>query len=317
MINKDGLRCFKTKLVLLREYIQDMETYRRNALLAGMENSQENLIGIVMFRTHSIEKGLSHETFRPEFGKDTTLKSLFAELTQYREFGFDESDSVIKNAVSVLNEYLDKHKQLNMDIPWFSEMFEGWLYPMNSIAGVKKIQFVKSNDFAELAANRNSIREFGSDPVTLESLQKAVHISMKTPSVCNRQPWKVKIITDMSLIQKILDIQGGFNGYKVPNKLLLITVDAAYFNGLGERNEPYIDGGLFTMSLLYALESLEIAAVALNAMFTSDKTKDVRELLDINSGEVLITFIAVGSFPKSTQVPKSFRKDYKEIITVY
>ncbi|MFR4831476.1 MAG: nitroreductase family protein [Bifidobacterium sp.] len=49
---------------------------------------------------------------------------------------------------------------------------------------------------------RHSVREFAEAPVTVEEIMNAVRVAMRTPSVCNRQPTRVHIITDAELHQK-------------------------------------------------------------------------------------------------------------------
>ena len=49
---------------------------------------------------------------------------------------------------------------------------------------------------------RHSVREFAETPVTVEEIMNAVRVAMRTPSVCNRQPTRVHIITDAELNQK-------------------------------------------------------------------------------------------------------------------
>lgn len=41
---------------------------------------------------------------------------------------------------------------------------------------------------------------------------------------------------------------------------MLVTADLQAFMGSNERNEGYVDSGLFSMSLLYAMKSCGLAA---------------------------------------------------------
>ncbi|TVV28267.1 nitroreductase family protein [Weissella cibaria] len=305
---------------LHREYNQDLRRYRDNALIGPKVPSPKNLLGIITFKTHSVEKGLSHQHFRPGFGKDTSLRELSYYLDSYRELGYDISNPFIQNAVSVLKEYKQKHLSLHEEIGWFDERFKYWLQGDNPrTAGA--MQLVHSDatgkNFRQLSGERYSVREFSDKPINLEDLMDAVSIAMKTPSVCNRSPWAVKIINDKQVMQDLLRIQGGFGGYDMPDKLMLITVHTSYFNGLGERNQPFIEGGLFTMSFLYALEFKNIAAVALNAMFTNNKTEQTKKMLGLDDDEVLITFVAAGQFTENELVAKSFRPEPSSIVDVF
>lgn len=305
---------------LWNQYKQDYRRYKDNALLGTKEPTQKNLLGIITFKTHSVEKGLSHQDFRPGFGKTSSLRELDLYLTEYKKLSYDLTHPYIKNAISVLREYADKHDSLGENIDWFKERFSFWLERENlKTAGAKTLNHKDSSmkNFRELAKNRYSVREYSSEPVDVADIMDAINISMKTPSVCNRSPWSVKIITDKDRMQELLKLQGGFGGYSMPDKLLLITVHTSYFNGLGERNQPYIEGGLFTMSLTYALEYKNIAAVALNAMFTNDVTEKIKSILKLDDDEILITFLGTGNFSGKDVVAKSFRPESTEIVQIY
>ncbi len=114
---------------------------------------------------------------------------------------------------------------------------------------------------------------------------------------------------------KALKIQGGFLGYAMPPVLLLVTSDIRAFMNNGERNEPFVDGGLFSMSLLYALEAYGLAACPLNAMFNLSQDRQTRELLDIPDYEFPVMYIAVGNFPESVPVCYSTRYEPEKIVT--
>jgi nitroreductase len=91
---------------------------------------------------------------------------------------------------------------------------------------------------------------------------------MKSPSVCNRQPWKVHLIEDEQLLHQVMTAQGGFagNGHNM-QLLLLVTVDLRYFSTSSERNQGFVDGGIYLMSLVYALTYHKMATCILNADF--------------------------------------------------
>ena len=144
-----------------------------------------------------------------------------------------------------------------------------------------------------------------------------VRVAMRTPSVCNRQPTRVHIITDAELIKKAMPLQGGFRGYPMPPALVLITGDNQTMMNQDERNECYTDGGLFGMSLLLALEEQQIAACPLNTMLPMKRDEATRELLHIPDSEFLVMYIAVGHFRDEVKTCKSQRFSADEIVTVH
>lgn len=83
-----------------------------------------------------------------------------------------------------------------------------------------------------------------------------------------------------------------------------------------ERNQPFIDGGLFSMSLLNALEFEGLGACALNAMMDKKTEERIFEILKIKSNDRLIMFISVGNFKNEVKVPVSLRNNLEDIINI-
>lgn len=280
------------------------------------------------FDIHRLEKGLSHVNFRRGFGK-----GVLSEISK-RMVLLEKSDKKYKNnplyqqGLSVLHEYQHRHIDVNYDLTSVKAMFPEHIWEsvltyepdasngagsflMNS--STKADNFSKG--FVQLAQNRYSVREYSDKPVSQELLDKVYEVSMKTPSVCNRQATRIYQITDPEKIKAALKIQGGFNGYDMPPVLLLVTSDIRAFMNYGERNEPFVDGGLFSMSLLYALEAYGLAACPLNAMFSLSQDRQTRELLSMPDYEFPVMYIAVGNFPESVPVCRSVRRSPESIVT--
>lgn len=57
-------------------------------------------------------------------------------------------------------------------------------------------------EFIDTVNNRHSIRDFKSQPIAKEDLEKIVETTGKAPSWANVQPWKVVIATGDSLEKK-------------------------------------------------------------------------------------------------------------------
>ena len=170
--------------------------------------------------------------------------------------------------------------------------------------------------FADVVRNRHAVREYADRPVTRAEIMDAIELAMRTPSVCNRQSARVRIVLNPSRIRTLLEAQGGYHGYATPPVLLLVSSDLRAFLNHTERNEPYVDGGLFAMSLLYALEYRGLAACPLNAMFDRAQDARVRELSGLPDHEVPVMVIAVGHFAASTRVCASVRFPAERIVTV-
>jgi nitroreductase len=109
-------------------------------------------------------------------------------------------------------------------------------------------------------------------------------------------------------------VQGGFGGYALPPKLLLVTCDLTAFLFTEERNQPFIDGGLFMMTLLLGLEQVGLGACSLNTAMGFERETKIRKQLEIPENEIFISFIAVGHFDPAVLTPQSKRVAVDEVL---
>lgn len=307
-------------------YKEDKKRFKKYSASVNSNYSYENIRSQIMYFSHQIEKGLSRKNFRYGFGLNA-ITNLVTALEKMKKFTNWEKDSFYINGISSLKAYSEKHKLIDGKVPNFEKIPKKLLSEIENsdvdISGVIEVtsQSKENNsslNFKELAKNRISIRVFKSDKhINMADLKEVVEICIKTPSVCNRQASRVKIIEDTDKISKILALQGGFGGYELPDKLLLVTSDLSVFLRSQERNQAFVDGGLFCMSLLYALEYKGIGACPLSVNIAQKKTNEVRKILDIPESETLIMFVACGVMNDKVTSPKSYRRPLNEITKIF
>ena len=189
------------------------------------------------------------------------------------------------------------------------------------MTGVKTVRAAdkadnRSLDYTALFKGRTTVREYAKEPVDLDQVREAIELAMKTPSVCNRQSFRVTLVTNPEKIDRLLTMQGGWRGYAMPPLLALVTIDIRAFVSIEERNELSIDGGLFLMSFLNFLEYVGLTACTLNAMFRHDQDALVRDVAQVPDCEDLIAFVAIGNFPETVASPASMRYDASSITRV-
>jgi len=166
--------------------------------------------------------------------------------------------------------------------------------------------------------NRHSIRNF--DParaVDVSTIRQALDYARHTPSVCNRQAAKAWLFDERSVIDRVLKIQGGSRGFAetIPN-IAVITVERGLFAGPGERNQRWIDGGLFAMSLVWAFQSLGVGTCMLNWSKRHRHTAALRNLVGIPDSEDVICVVAFGYPPETGyRVARSPRRALDEVAT--
>lgn len=308
----------KANMELKSYYSRQRKRFLNNC--AGPWNSEhsEQLHGTMVYYVHRIEKGLSHQHFRDGFGR-SAFSELKTVMDQWRKHGYPVDDVTYQAAQNVVRAYVRKHRAIGKPIPkfvseWFPTEVASADKSCGSVvkAGTQTVRAADkrdnaSLDYATLFAGRISVREYEETAVDKGKLHNAVAIAMKTPSVCNRQAYRILFIHNPRFIERALILQGGWRGYSMPPVLALISVDVRSFVSVEERNEPYIDGGLFTMSFLTAIEHESLAACPLNTMMRANQEQEIRKLLGVPDYEVLIAFVAIGNFPESIESPVSFR----------
>lgn len=310
------------ELKRLRKF--DDERYKKYAYNLNKEYSFNNLRSKITFHYHSIEKGLSNSNFRLGFGKNA-LTQLFFSLDKYLKYEYPTDDSRFQQALSVVNSYISIHKREEFKIEWVEKEFEKYEqyllkenFPIGGATSFKKddINDYSEYNFKELAMKRHSIRDFGESIVDERDIIEAIQISTKSPSVCNRQSVFVHQVRNKDHINKILEIQGGLRGYgKNLQEVLIVTASKEYMNGAHERNQTYIDGGIFLMSLVYALTYKNIASCILNANFTVEKEQKLRDEFEISYAEDVIAFVGIGSYPVEGKIANSPRDSYEQLVT--
>lgn len=290
------------------------KTYAKHGRNANVSQIDARLI----FHAHAIEKGLSHENMRYGFGKKA-LKGLAEAMREHKKNRPDKPTEAYINAISVIRSYVDVHGSTGHDISHLDDILGPILDEVkgckSDIGGAKNVTKSRtdSKDFKDLFNNRHSVRAFSSAPIDQSKVVEAINISTKAPSICNRQSSRVRVLSDKKKIEDVLRLHGGLSGYETPPMLITVTTDNSSLVELFERNQGYVDGGLFAMSLLLALEYEGLATCSLNAMFRYRIEKRIRRLLDIRESENIVMFIAVGNPKEKVSVPKSFRYNATDI----
>lgn len=324
ILEKRSVKIEQNKVSKLYEY--DKSRFLNAISKTSQVYTVENLRSKITYHYHSIEKGLSNKNFRAGFGKNA-FTELFKALDKYLSMGYPTDDERIQQALSTIDAYIEMHDSRNFPVVEIKEKYNEYskliLKQNRDIAGYGIISYDEIPDysrlnFRDLAYSRHSIRDFGKEKIDNQKIMNAIQIATKTPSVCNRQAYKVYQIKNEILLDKVYKLQAGLttNGENL-QQFLLVTCNREYMLDGTERNQTYIDGGMFLMSLVYALTYEQIASCTLNTSFSLEKEKKSRELLEISDSEDLIAFIAIGSYSEENKYAKSPRDTYDRILKVF
>lgn len=305
---------------------RDGVRFWRHAALSVFDPGYEQLTARIMYNVHALEKGLAQSPgWRPGRGKKA-LRNLNDAMTVYRSLGYAETDFAFVQGLSILQRYQDRHVAHPQELAEVEAIVDGsFLHPKDSEqlrgSGLKPIRKAEKADvarrgFYELAQGRSSVRIFSGEPIDTRRVRHALENAEKTPSVCNRQGWRVYWTEDKDLAMRVLKHQRGFSSVQPPEVLLAITVSNSTFISPVERNQGFIDGGLYSMSVLYGLEAEGLAAVPLNACLYAKDRGAISKLLSIHPSEEIVMFIAVGDFPDEVDVPVSDRRPTESYLRV-
>lgn len=314
-------------IISLRYFFYDLMIVHKS-MFWGQNHSMglSQLRAKLLFYYHKIEKGLCMPGRQRLFGIEV-IPQIISIMKCWKTSNFSIDDPIYVGALNSLKAYanhiqsknLDPHDQILTSVHTFLEedchqdISPDTPIVIQTDALTEAVSFTS---LQKLYLARRSVRNFDSRPVPQEILQNSVEIAQLSPSACNRQPCHVLAIRDEKFRTSLLAHQNGNAGFgQLAPLLLVVTANADHFFGAIERNQPYIDGGLFTMSLLYALEVQGLATCCLNWCVTPKTDMTVHRLLDIPASQKIIMYIAVGYPYEETRVPKSHRKTLSNVLT--
>ncbi|CAH7141080.1 Nitroreductase [Vibrio chagasii] len=324
LLGKKTINNIRNYPSLFVNFFNDMILYYKHSTVFFNDNPNKIECQLIL-DYHSVEKGLLFYETKPRFAKERII-NLHNNLKLDCITSISEH-SQITVAYKVMCEYYELHVEKNIDInDYFS--LEQYEFYKKILAGKYDTQFrgaisfnrddfyLNVNDcFYDFSNSRKSIRKFTGEMVPDESIESAVRLALNTPSVCNRQASKVYLISDTERVKKILKIQGGLTGYTENiNQLLILTVDRNYFYTIGERNQFYIDGGMFLMNLLYALHYNKIANCPANWGKTIAQERKIFDVVELPKSEKILCIIPIGIAEDEFRVTLSQRRKLSEVL---
>lgn len=295
-----------------------------NARCKNSRMSEKRLTDILM-TTHALEKALSLPNLRKSFGLKKA-QGLIKNIQYYIDnYGF--SDQLIV-PISILKIYINYHKNNNVwsgDLKKIEEnlikiieesgrSIESYNMAGSFVRTREDLEKTAHSDFKEMALNRFSIRNFSNEEISETLIDEAISIAKKSPSACNRQSYRVHVYKGENK-NRILEIQGGANGfYKNANTLFIITADLNRYY-LKEIHLGFVDASLFAMSLIYSLTYLGIGSIPLTLGIGSSKLDEIQRGFGIPQNEIPVILIAAGHYADNLNVAMSTRNSNETFVT--
>lgn len=316
----DSLRQFVKRIKIHREYFYDARFMSSHLLDGGRESSHEQYR--IMLRVHSLEKGMAYrnprsfgaskaialtrmlETSSVETRKSTAYNMGKSILGAWAKFHAEREDKN-EDAYQAVLTFLERDDEPDVD---------------RCEAGIKTIsernpEAWSELPFGEFVASRHSTRRYSATPVDEEVLDEAVQLAMLSPSACNRQMVRLHVIDDPTRKRLLYDTLHGTGGVDFDScRLGLITYDSRSLEFYGERNQGYLNAGLFAMTLVYALHWKGIGACLLQFGNTSAEERSLMRGLGIPEYERAAVGISFGHLETSDVVPASVRRSVAEVL---
>lgn len=272
---------------------------------------------------HRVEKALTLPNPRFGFGEEV-LSRLCSNLLTYKKLYLKDDTYYI--GVGSLVAYRKFHLLHNEELPTFflkvepefNADFNNDIINRVGLMEVNPKSNISSEDFKKFAYSRVSCRDFDmTKEVNKSTLDNVMEIAIKAPSVCNRQHWKLHVFSNEKAIE-ILELQNGNTGftYNIPY-IGVITSDLNAFYTEHERNQPFTDGGIFGMNLMYALHSHDISSCALNWCNSFRKDIALYKLGYIPENETTIFIVAFGYQKVDSRLAKSPRLSVEDCISYH
>lgn len=163
---------------------------------------------------------------------------------------------------------------------------------------------------------RHSTRSFVPGvPVSEGDMYAAVQTALASPSACNRATGRVHLYRGADIVAELFALQQGNRGLEGVEQVAIVTTSLRMFIGADEFVQPWIDGGIFAMNLVWGFEQRGIGTCFLNWSMPHEASVELRRIAKIPADELVITMIAFGHAVVGLRVTASEKPPLNAVIT--
>lgn len=312
-----AIRRLLARVKLLLDYGYDARRFFRFSTAGRRAVDAERLAAHLSLDYHRLEKGMALPTPRYGFGRDAVIR-LIRNIARYEsEYGPADVTVFGRGALSAYREF---HRGTGTEIAPEIDTFLGEAAPLPRCGGTEALKaselFAFDSQVAQrFLTSRRSVRQFNGEPLPRDLIEQAVRIAQRAPSVCNRQSARVFVSNERERMNEMLRFQNGNRGFgDCLGAVIVVASDMRAFTSLGERNQCWVDGGIFAMALAHAFHSLHIGACMLNWSVEPARDKALRRYLGIDDNYAVITMMGAGYVNDSLVVAASPRRETGSIV---
>lgn len=294
-------------------YDYDLKQYFNNSCMN--EKNPERMATEMRILVHAIEKGMSLPECKVGFGKQKVLQ-LIALYNNYSKVENKKDEQVLHLVKSVLRCYKDFQTKKGVVVDFIPQ--ELLVCDCQTIqTGAVETKVHKSTNFSEIALGRHSCRAFADKNISNDLIKQIVSLAQTAPSACNRQSIRIYACTNKEKIDQIFDMHCGIRGFSKPAVVFVITGDLALYLNEYERNTLFVDGGIYLMNLLYAIDSFGLASCPVIWGSEPSGDKKLCELLNIPKHEKIISLALAGYHTDDTYLAAaSAKRDIDTVLTI-
>jgi nitroreductase len=297
--------------------------------LVRSSNDRQKLESLLFFNYHKVEKALALPDVRPLFGLGY-IGTLIALVERWVDLTGDLDAVSFRGAYAALSHYRDHvgealaqarpdlARRLHKLLADYADAVraEDLALGGTTLITTEDLQKAQTVPFDRLVRSRHSVRIFAPRAVPDSAVAHAVELAKQSPSVCNRQCWRVHVFTSEADKTRALQHQNGNAGFgHLAARVLLISADLRCFLTSGERHQAYTDAGMFAMTLLYALHAQGISSCCLNTCSSLSQEEAFRRDCRIPKWEVPVMLVLIGYPPDSLPVATSARVSTEHILS--
>ncbi len=176
----------------------------------------------------------------------------------------------------------------------------------------------QSPDFLTLAKERKTTYDFTAQKVDSESVNKILEAGRLSPSSHNSQPWSFIVVTDDTLIDKLMKTCVYGNFHTNPPALIAIVLEPIYENQPGLLKESLAK---FTESHRYLNIGFAVANIVNEAAFLgidscilSPVVEQANKLLGVPKKKEAILLAGLGFEKKGAFLHEKTRKNFEDIV---
>jgi len=264
--------------------------------------------------THRLEKGLIMQPRRDVFAEAYIIETIdcFEKCLISHDICKDE----LKWAQDVLIKYfditgsspiLDKARKRFLALPLkrFENDTESLPYEHHNRVNSS----ITQEQLFELFKQRRSVRWYQQKPVELHLIEQAIEMASQAPSACNRQPFHFYTTVEQDKAASLASIAMGTVGFSDNIPALIVVVgDLSSYPAERDRHVIYIDGGLASMQLMLALETMGLSSCPINWPDIEICEQKLAKKLNLPAHLRPLMLMSVGYGQSSGQIPFSQKK---------